>query len=248
MYIRAKGLHYTRFLDQLHRHALFDWYMEIGCRTGRTFAPVRSKTVAVDPFFLANENIIGNKAALHVFQTTSDGFFETGFLKKMGIKLSFSFLDGMHLFEYLLRDFINTEANSTGNAVIAMHDCCPSNMEMTTRDLKNLPKGSWSGDVWKLIPILQEFRPKLNITALDCKPTGLILVSGLEPKSTILAKNFDAIVEKYAEVTLEDFGPEKFFKSFEYTDTRGFRDAGFPLFDKCRVSEDLALNPVKVSP
>jgi hypothetical protein len=248
MYIRAAGQQYTRFLDQLHSERLFNWYMEVGCRTGRTFAAVRSKTIAVDPFFLTENNIIYSKPALHVFQTKSDDFFESGFLKKLGVKLSFSFLDGMHLFEYLLRDLMNTEANSAGDGVIALHDCCPASNEMTTRDLDNLPKRAWTGDVWKLIPILQEYRPKLKITVLDCKPTGLVLISGLEPKNTVLAKNYDAILAKYMDVTLENFGPEKFYSSFEYTNARGFRDAGYPLFDKCSIANELALNPTKVSP
>lgn len=248
MYIPAKGQQYARFLDQLHGANLFDWYMEIGCRTGRTFAPVRSKTVAVDPYFLAETNIIGTKPALYLFQTTSDAFFASGFLKKNAIKLSFSFLDGLHLFEYLLRDFMNTEANSIADGVIAMHDCCPASNEMTTRDLDNLPRGSWSGDVWKLIPILQEFRPKLKITVLDCKPTGLVLVSGLEPKSTVLARNYEAILERYTSLDLASFGPERFYASFTYTNARQFRDDGYPLFAAARLDADQALHPAKVSP
>ncbi len=248
MYIPAKGQQYARFLDQLHSATLFDWYMEIGCRTGRTFAPVRSKTVAVDPFFLAETNIIGTKPALHLFQTTSDAFFDSGFLKKNGIKLSFSFLDGMHLFEYLLRDFISTEANSTPDGVIALHDCCPASNDMTTRDLENLPRGSWSGDVWKLIPILQEYRPRLKITVLDCKPTGLVLVSGLEPKSTVLAKNYDRILSQYTGLDLAGFGPDRFYASFDYTDARSFRDDGYPLFAASRLDAGTALHPTKVSP
>lgn len=102
----------------------------------------------------------------------------------MQIKLSFSFLDGMHLFEFLLRDFIAAEKASGPNGVIAMHDCCPFSHEMTTRDLDNLPQGggAWTGDVWKLIPILREYRPDLKLTVLNAAPTGLVFVSGLKPK------------------------------------------------------------------
>ena len=48
MFIRAEGKQYTRFLDNLHRTHLFDWYLEVGCRSGRTFGPVRGKTIAVE--------------------------------------------------------------------------------------------------------------------------------------------------------------------------------------------------------
>ena len=68
---RASGLHYHRFLKRLHENNLFDWYLEVGCRDGASFANVASKTIAVDPFFRADINIIGAKPALHVFQETN---------------------------------------------------------------------------------------------------------------------------------------------------------------------------------
>ncbi len=68
MFNRATGRNYARFLDALHATHLFDWYMEIGCRTGRTFGPVRGKTIAVDPYFRVQTNVIGAKPALHIFQ------------------------------------------------------------------------------------------------------------------------------------------------------------------------------------
>lgn len=247
MYIPASGQRYERFLDGLHQNILFDWYMEIGCRTGRTFAPVRSKTIAVDPFFRAEGNIIASKPALHVFQATSDDFYASGFLKKNGIKLSFSFLDGMHLFEYLLRDFIGAEAHSLPDGVIALHDCCPYGNGMTSRDLNDRPRGAWTGDVWKLIPILQTWRPDLTITVLDCKPTGLVLISGLDPKSTVLKRKYDEILASFNDTDLDGFGPDRFFGSFAYTDARAFAAEGYPLFSGVRLSEDKALTPVLMS-
>lgn len=247
-YKRAAGMRYMRFLAQLHQENLFDWYMEIGCRKGRSFAPVRGKTIAVDPYFRIDQNVIGNKPVLHVFQATSDEFFAGGFLKKNGIKLSFSFLDGMHLFEFLLRDFMNTERVTRSNGIIAMHDCCPFDQQMTTRDLDNLPPGAWTGDVWKLIPILQEYRPDLKITVLDCPPTGLVLVSGLSPTNKVLEKNYDEIIARYTDMELEAYGPERFYSSFEYTNSRAFAAEGWKLFEPLRLAESEALKPQMVTP
>ena len=47
MFIAPGGKKYTRFLTNLHSTYVFDWYLEIGCRTGRTFGPVKGKTIAV---------------------------------------------------------------------------------------------------------------------------------------------------------------------------------------------------------
>lgn len=247
MFLKPSGMPYYRFLRLLHEACLFDWYLEVGCRSGESFAPVRSKTIAVDPFFQAEINIIGKKPALHVFQQTSDDFFASGFLERNGIRLGLAFLDGMHLVEFLLRDFINTEAAMAPGGVILLHDCVPYGMGMTTRDLSNLPKGPWTGDVWKLIPILQRWRPELIVTVLDCRSTGLVCVSGLDPASRVLADNCDRIVAEFAGVDLESFGIDRFFGSFQMVSARAERHAGFPLFRPAAI-EGAALEPVPVTP
>lgn len=226
-FVAATGTPHRRFMAELHATLVFDWYMEIGCRQGKSFAPVRSKTIAVDPKFSIKSNVIGVKPALHLFQQTSDDFFASGFLQTMGIQLSVSFLDGMHLFEYLLRDFINTEKASAPGGVILLHDCCPFDHTMTTRDLDNLPKGPWTGDVWKLIPILRQHRPDLKIDVLDCRPTGVVAVTNLDPGNTVLSDGYDQIVETWTDQPLD---PATLYDSFDYRSARQEIDEGFPLF------------------
>lgn len=245
---RADGLRYVDFFKALHARYLFDWYMEIGCRTGAVFSMARGKTIAVDPYFQVKSNVIGSKPALHVFQTTSDDFFASGFLERNQIRLSFSFIDGMHLFEYLLRDFIHAERNSHPDGVIALHDCCPSNMAMTTRDLQNLPQNRWTGDVWKLMPILQKYRPDLQVDVLNCRGTGLVVVSGLDPKNDALSKNYDEITIAYADVDLEAFGIEAFFASFTFVDAQQFLQSETGVFGKVALPSDQELQLAKITP
>ena len=222
--------------------------MEIGCRTGAVLSYARGKAIAVDPFFKVIQNVIGGKPAMHVFQAKSDDFFGSGFLQKNEIALSVSFLDGMHLFEYLLRDFINSERHSHPDGVILMHDCCPRNLAMTTRDLDNLPEGAWTGDVWKLLPILQKYRPDLRITVLNCTSTGLVVVSGLAPGNGILSQNYDAIIKAYVDLDLEKFGVEAFFASFTFTDAQAFLDIGAPMFANIAMDAVQVQTPVFISP
>ncbi len=248
MYVKPLGMQYRRFLATLHDRHIFDWYLEIGCRSGESFAPVRSKTIAVDPFFRAEINIIGKKPALHVFQQTSDDFFGQGFLARNGIRLSLAFLDGMHLFEFLLRDFMNTEAAMDPKGVIMLHDCVPYGSKMTGRDLDNLPDGAWTGDVWKLIPILQTWRPDLAITVLDCQPTGLVCVSGLDPKNRVLTQNYDRIVANFSDMDIKDFGVDRFFALFDYTGARLVARKGFQPFRPVALPEEQALQPAEITP
>jgi hypothetical protein len=244
----ASGLPYVKFFQALHAEAAFDWYMEIGCRSGQIFAQAQGKTIAVDPFFQADRNVIGAKPALHVLQATSDDFFAGGFLKRNDIRLSVSFLDGMHLFEFLLRDLMNTEAHSRADGVILLHDCSPYDHAMTARDYTGKRGSPWTGDVWKLLPILQEHRPDLRVQVLDCATTGLVAISGLDPANRVLHDRYDAIVQQYQDVTLEAFGVERFFASFAHVDAAAEVAAGFPTFKPVMLERSGLVRPERSSP
>ena len=248
MFRPATGMPYRQFLNRLHQACIFDWYLEIGCRFGDSIAKVESKTMVVDPFFQIERNVIGAKPALMAFQQTSDDFFASGVARGLGARFGFAFLDGMHLFEYLLRDFMHTEALSLPDGAIAMHDCCPGDAGMTTRDLDNLPAGSWTGDVWKLIPILQEYRPDLVLDIYPSAPTGLVIARNLDPVSTVLADNYEAIIAKWRDIDIEGFGADRFFGSFEYLPERPTIRGGFAFLDAVKLSDDQRISPEKITP
>ncbi|HEY1311516.1 MAG TPA: hypothetical protein VGF02_11255, partial [Pseudolabrys sp.] len=129
-------------------------------------------------------------------------------------------------FEFLLRDFMNTEKYSHKDTIIALHDCYPVNSEIADRELNydrrtdRRTRVWWTGDVWKLLPILRDFRPDLSVTALDCPPTGLIVIRGCDPQSKVLAGAYDEILAKYLDVTLDGYGFEKFRTEFSTSDSR----------------------------
>lgn len=216
---RAEGIDYVRFFRRLHKAHVFEWYLEIGCRDGRILNMSQGKTVGVDPVFRLEKPLLGRKPQLHLFQETSDVFFAANRLETLGAQPSVAFIDGMHLFEYALRDILNTEVHSHPDGVIFVHDCCPFSVEMTTRDLENLPD-IWTGDVWKLIPILDEYRPDLTVSVLDARPTGLLAITGLKPGSAQPVIDLSEINERYATVDLESFGQNKFAGLFEFTSAK----------------------------
>ncbi len=247
-FTRPIGQSYEQFFTRLHANRLFNWYLEIGCRTGTTFQPVRSKTIAIDPYFQVTTNVIQEKPSLLIFQQTSDDFFASGFLKSTGITPDFCFLDGMHLIEFLLRDFINCEAAMTTHGVIAVHDCVPYNLGMTTRDLENLPNGSWTGDVWKLIPILRKYRPDLRVEVLNCAPTGLVLISNLNPTDATLSNNLDTILTEWQERAMEDYGVSTFFDTLDLQDAEAFLTNGVEIFDAITIAAEHHKSPTYVTP
>lgn len=246
-FILARGINYRTLFKRIHDAFVFDCYIEIGCRSCETLALSRSTTIGVDPFFKAEINFIQKKPAVYMMQMTADDFFASRFLEKNGLRLSLSFIDGMHLIDYVLTDFVNVERASAPDGAVLIHDCVPFSYIMTTRDLENLPSKAWTGDVWKIIPILREYRPDLTVDVLDCSPTGLAVVSGLDPGNTDLVAKRDEILTKYLEWELEDFGLDAYYDSARilnadiyWSETRVFGNAA--------GDSALEINPTRVTP
>jgi hypothetical protein len=147
-----------------------------------------------------------------------------------------------------LRDFMNTEAQSRAEGVILMHDCSPYDHAMTGRDHSGRRGMAWTGDVWKLLPILKEHRPDLKVQVLDCASTGLVAVTNLDPGNRVLRERYEAIVAAYREVTLRDFGVDRFFAGFAHADAAAEVAAGFPTFRPVMLAPSALRRPERSSP
>ena len=212
------GQPYIDVLGQLHEKLTPNWYLEVGTFTGKSLSLAKCNTIAVDPQFKLRHPAVNTAGTqMFFFQQSSDDFFAGGFLKKNKISVDLAFLDGMHLFEYLLRDFIETEKAMSKKGVIALHDCCPTTQYMATREFH---KGDWTGDVWKTLQILQLYRPDLKIDVTTAHPTGLVLIRNLNPRSTVLSKKYDALVKEFMGKELTDFddGIAGYFKTINLKD------------------------------
>ena len=194
---RAGGRRYLRFLGEMHAALQPDWYLEIGTNTGDSLVRSNTKSIAIDPEFLVSQNVYGAKPALHMFQQTSDDFFKDGHMATLGAKIDLAFLDGMHWYEFLLRDFMNTERHCAPSAHVVLHDCLPWTREMTQRDRSKVATRTWTGDVWKVVPILSRYRPDLTVKIYDARPTGLVVISDLDPSNNVLWDNYDNIISEF---------------------------------------------------
>jgi hypothetical protein len=214
----SRGMGYLQFIPQLCMQREAEAYLEIGVQNGSHLANVAVDTAfGVDPDFSLTTDPTRGKRVLHLHRMTSDAFFRrhAADVERAG-RLDFAFLDGMHLFEYLLRDIYNTEALSKPSGLIALHDCLPLDGEMVERVNSYAGRtpgpyaAAWTGDVWKVVPILEEYRPDLSVTLVDCAPTGIVCISGLNPNSTVLKDRYLEIVAKYKPMpndraAIEDF-------------------------------------------
>jgi len=187
-------------LDSIHCHLLPRSYLEIGVFEGKSLALALpcTQAIGVDPeprirFALDPSSMI--------FVETSDQFFERRALSDLvSGPVDLTFLDGLHHFEFVLRDFINSERNSSPDSVILVHDAYPHNAQVASRSVE---AEHWAGDVWKLIVALQARRPDLRVHTVDVPPTGLAIVTGLDPTSTVLSAAYDEIVAELAPLTYE---------------------------------------------
>ena len=128
-------------------------------------------------------------------------------------RVDVAFLDGYHHIEIVLRDFVNAERYMKTDGVIVLHDCLPLNNRMAERRWRlgdpSEPEELryyWTGDVWKMIPILRAYRPDLGITYLNSAPTGLVVISRVDSANEVLRRNYSAILREFAQQSLDEFG------------------------------------------
>jgi hypothetical protein len=183
-------MHYLTALGLVHDRLQPRGYLEIGVRRGNSLRLAKCDAIAIDP---NPEVAFDPSPQQRIITSTSDDFFKSE-ERPAGFHADFILIDGMHLFEYVLRDFMNCELWSTHTTVVAIDDVFPNTPLEANRVRQSRV---WSGDVWKILPCLREYRPDLTLIPIDAKPTGMVLVGGLDPHSKSLKQNYDAIVERY---------------------------------------------------
>lgn len=77
---------YLSLIDRLERKLSPTWHIEIGSRWGDSLETRECNIIAIDPMFQFRKPVINQKKLSFFSQTTSDEFFETGFLQSANIK------------------------------------------------------------------------------------------------------------------------------------------------------------------
>jgi len=204
--LRMPGDMYFEWLRKFQDLLAPPTYLEIGVSGGHSIALARAptKAIGIDPF----PNVICPfRAETHIYCEPSDDFFAHPELQdrlyRQPVKLAF--IDGLHEFTQVLRDFINVEAACAGNSVILMHDTVPAD-EVTQRAERE--RGFYTGDVWKIVPCLKHFRPELKIWTVATPWSGLTVVAGLDPASTVLKDMYDEAVAMFGNASYDDMAAD----------------------------------------
>lgn len=170
-------------LEGLHRVLRPRTYLEIGVNDGLSLRLSRTKSIGVDPFFSITQQI---ECDVRLVRSKSDDFFASAdaFASFGGTPVDLAFIDGMHLSEYALRDFINTERHMALTGVVVLDDMLPRNPREAARERSTR---FWAGDVFKVAEILRRHRPDLLVVEVNTSPTGVVVVVGPDPASAVLS-------------------------------------------------------------
>lgn len=191
----------TRHQVLTHLHELVQprTYLEIGVARGQSLRLSRTRTIAIDPAYNIQSEIACD---VRTYRTTSDKFFSggEGLAHFDGAPIDLGFIDGMHLSEFALRDFINVERFCTPGSVVLFDDILPRNPLEAYRVRRT---SAWAGDVYKVYQTLQRLRPDLVMVLLNSAPTGTLIVASLDPQSTVLTESLPEL-----EVQLTEADPQ----------------------------------------
>ena len=133
-----------KYLIDKHKYSE---YLEIGCNEDLLFSKIQIKNkIGVDP--VSGGNI----------RKTSDDFFETN--KK---KFDIVFIDGLHVYEQVKKDILNSVNCLNEHGIILVHDCMPDSL---SKQAVPRYKKLWTGDVWKAIV---DLRQNENLEIFTCE-------------------------------------------------------------------------------
>jgi len=133
----------------------YNKYLEIGCHNNEVFDQIRIKKIGVDPISGGN------------FRGTSDKFFAQN-------KSNFDciFIDGLHEYDQVKKDIINSIKFLNKNGIIILHDCLPPSI---THQRVPRTRYSWNGDVWKAIVEARTWKDVDIYTVLSDQGLGVII-------------------------------------------------------------------------
>ena len=168
-----KGKLNYNFTENFYRWDLIEYlikknnyknYLEIGCDKNQLFSKVNiNNKIGVDP--VSGGNV----------RKTSDDFFKEN---KSGFDIVF--IDGLHTYEQVKKDILNSVNCLLDEGIILVHDCMPDSLG---KQAVPRYKMQWNGDVWKAIV---DLRQQENLEIYTCEIDQGISVISKKKNTSIL--------------------------------------------------------------
>ena len=143
-------------------------FLEIGVFRGQTTKEVKCcYKVGVDP----------DPQCSVSYKITSDQYFDT-----YNQKFDIIFIDGLHLYQQVVKDIDNSLLHLNVGGIISCHDCLPIQQINQLRQ----PHGQWTGDVWKAMLNTYQTNNSVNIDVVNTDwGVGLIQTSTIQYRNQI---------------------------------------------------------------
>jgi hypothetical protein len=212
-------------------------YLEIGVNEGASLTLSRAKSIGVDPDFIVRHPL---HCDLNLVKAKSDEFFTRpdALAHFDGVPVDLAFIDGMHLSEFAVRDFINAERHLGPAGVAVFDDILPRNALEAARVRLT---GAWAGDVYKAVQIIARNRPDLVVVLINTWPTGTAIVMGVDPLSDVLQGAYSSEVP-YLEAEDPQSPPQEYMSRSAAVDPADLlASEAWPLLVAARESDDPTL-------
>jgi hypothetical protein len=133
------------------------------------------------------------------------------------------FIDGLHRFRAAVSDFAAIEGWAHDETVVVLHDALPVAPVYATTERKTR---FWVGDVWKATWFLCHRRPDLRLRIIPTPPSGLVVITRLNPKMALTPDWFEEGLDATDLVTLSE-GTPSWSEAFQTVanNPAGYRDA-----------------------
>ena len=160
------------FLKALHGVLAPRTYIETGIQSGSSLALSRASSVGIDPDYKVVSELVTD---VHLARTTSDEFFaRPNPLAHLPVPVvDLALIDGMHLAEYALRDYLAIERFTTPASVIVVDAQLPPAGDAAPRPP---PPPAGARAVFKAAQALRTMSPQPIVLEVDTAPTGVAVV------------------------------------------------------------------------
>ena len=165
-------------IEYLDNKFTYKSYLEIGCDENQLFSKIKIKNkYGVDPVRGGN------------IKKTSDDFFNNN--QKT---FDLIFIDGLHEYDQVKKDILNSLKFLNKNGIVLVHDCLP---DCCSKQAVPRYRMTWNGNVWKAIV---DLRTDSEIEIFTCEIDQGIAVIQNKQNSAILQIN-----KKAKKLTFKDF-------------------------------------------
>lgn len=185
----------------------FKSYLEIGTQFGLTLEAIKiDKKTGVDPN--PRHSLKKIPKNISIYKGTSNDFFITLSKNKL---YDLIFIDGLHTFQQVYRDFINAVNHLSLNGLIVIDDVipvdaysasCDQEWAITQRNQTNNNSKAWQGDVFKMIQMINVEMPDFELDTVIYPDNPKSIIRFRNQK--VLLEFDDELYEKYNKLDFMD--------------------------------------------